>query len=194
MEGFEAAYVSGQPPWDIGRPQPAVVRWETKGRIEGSVLDVGCGTGENSLYLAERGHPVVGVDLSRTAIRRAREKATLRRNHALFHEADAFDLDPARGAFRSILDCGLFHTLADDQRVRYAESLGSVAHPGARLFLLCFSDREPPGWGPPRRITRDELDHAFAPAWRLEAAEPSEFDAVGERARCAAWAAEYRRA
>ena len=51
---FESAYL-GTPPWDIGRPQPAIVRLAESNQIAGSVLDVGCGTGENILYLAERG-------------------------------------------------------------------------------------------------------------------------------------------
>ncbi|HZP89453.1 MAG TPA: hypothetical protein VFC04_00470, partial [Actinomycetota bacterium] len=52
---FETAY-GGSPAWDIGRPQPAVVRLEEAGEITGSVIDLGCGTGENALFLASRGH------------------------------------------------------------------------------------------------------------------------------------------
>lgn len=190
--GFDPIYREGDPPWDIGRPQPEVVRLETSGRIEGSVLDVGCGTGENALYLAGRGHPVVGVDAAPTAIARAREKATVRRVHALFHVADALDLDPGRGSFRTVLDCGLFHTFEDADRPRYARSLGRVAHPGARLIVLCFSDREPPGWGP-RRIREAELREAFGPEWAVEAVERARFETKISPAPVHAWCAEYRR-
>lgn len=64
--GFNPAY-RGTPPWDIGRPQPDFVRLEAAGEIEGSVLDVGCGTGEHVLYLAARGHDAWGVDLTSLA-------------------------------------------------------------------------------------------------------------------------------
>ncbi len=193
MAGFEPRYRESEPPpWDIGKPQPEVVRWETAGKIEGSVLDVGCGTGENALYLAERGHPVVGVDAAPTAIARAREKATVRRIHALFHVADALDLDSGRGTFRSLLDCGLFHTLEDADRPRYAESLARVAHPGANLFLLCFSDREPPGWGP-RRIREEELRPAFEPAWRPVSLERATFATRMPAGSVQAWRAQFRR-
>ena len=56
---FVSAY-AGQAPWDIGRPQPAFVA--AAGRVAGRVLDAGCGTGENALFFAARGHPVTGID------------------------------------------------------------------------------------------------------------------------------------
>jgi len=61
MDFFEKAY-HGTPPWDIGRPQREFVRLEEAGKISGDVLDVGCGTGENALFLAGCGHAVWGVD------------------------------------------------------------------------------------------------------------------------------------
>ena len=69
-ERFESAY-EGQAPWDIPRPQPVFVRLEDAGAITGSVLDVGCGTGENALFLASRGHEVLGLDFVPVAIERA---------------------------------------------------------------------------------------------------------------------------
>ncbi len=66
---FESAY-HGTPPWDIGRPQPAIVRLAETGQITGSVLDVGCGTGENVLYLAQRHMAAMGIDGAPTAIRK----------------------------------------------------------------------------------------------------------------------------
>src|SRR5207302_11255421 len=67
---WEDAYKT-RPPWDIGRPQPAFVELVQAGELnKGRVLDVGCGTGENALYLAERGFSVAGVDLSTRAIDR----------------------------------------------------------------------------------------------------------------------------
>jgi hypothetical protein len=65
--GFEGAYRFGDPPWDIGRAQPAIVRLAAEGLIAGDVIDVGCGTGENAIHLASRGLAVVGVDAASTA-------------------------------------------------------------------------------------------------------------------------------
>ncbi len=65
---FESAY-AGQAPWDIGRPQPALV--DRSDQILGSILDAGCGTGDNALYFASRGHRVTGIDFLAEPINRA---------------------------------------------------------------------------------------------------------------------------
>src|SRR5829696_10460808 len=72
---WDASYQDGPPPWDIGQPQPAIVRLESKGGVTGMVLDAGCGTGENALHVASQGLSVVGVDVAETALAIARQKA-----------------------------------------------------------------------------------------------------------------------
>ena len=72
---FETAY-TGQAPWDIGRPQQVFL--EVADRITGSVLDAGCGTGENALFFAGRGHKVTGIDFLEEPIQRAKRKAAER--------------------------------------------------------------------------------------------------------------------
>jgi len=73
MDFFESIY-HGEPPWDIGRPQKEYMQLEQEGEIVGSVLDVGCGTGENTLYLAEHGHEVWGSILPLLQSRKHRRK------------------------------------------------------------------------------------------------------------------------
>src|SRR5258706_5281490 len=117
--GFEWAYLSGEPPWDIGRPQPAVVRLAERGVISGDVIDIGCGTGENAVYLASRGLAVVGVDAAPTAIERAQEKARLRASAATFVVADALALEGLGRLFDTAIDCGLFHTFSNADRILF---------------------------------------------------------------------------
>ena len=83
---FETAY-AGQAPWDIGRPQKAFL--DAADRITCSVLDAGCGTGENALYFAGRGHKVTGIDYLEEPIRRAKRKAEERGISATFLVQDA---------------------------------------------------------------------------------------------------------
>src|SRR2546421_6352175 len=83
---FEPAYI-GTPPWDIGRSQPAIMRLAETGQITGLVLDIGCGTGENVLYLAEHGFVAAGNDGAPTAIRKGRGKAKKRGLQARFELA-----------------------------------------------------------------------------------------------------------
>jgi 2-polyprenyl-3-methyl-5-hydroxy-6-metoxy-1,4-benzoquinol methylase len=72
---FETAY-AGQAPWDIGRPQQAFL--DVADRITGPILDAGCGTGDNALFFASRGHKVTGIDFLEEPIQRAKRKAAER--------------------------------------------------------------------------------------------------------------------
>ena len=189
---FEASYQAGPVPWDIGRPQGEIVALAEAGRIVGAVLDVGCGTGENALHLAARGHAVMGLDGSATAIARAREKAAARGlANAQFHVWDALQLGLLRKSFDTVIDSGLFHVFDDAQRRPYAHSLAEVTDPGSDLFILCWSDEEPPGPGP-RRVAEHELRDAFRSIFAVLDVVPARFEkADGVPAK--AWLAKLTR-
>ena len=169
---FESAY-AGQAPWDIGRPQKALL--DVADRIAGSVLDAGCGTGENALYFARRGCTVTGIDFLEEPITRARRKATERGLPATFLVKDALTLAGWTERFDNVIDSGLFHVFSDEDRRRYVEGLATVLKPGGRLFLLYFSDEEPGTQGP-RRVPKEELHAAFAEGWNIESVEPSRYE------------------
>jgi SAM-dependent methyltransferase len=169
---FENAY-AGQAPWDIGRPQKAFI--DVADRIAGSVLDAGCGTGDNALFFAGRGHRVTGIDFLDEPIKRAKQKAAERGLTATFLVMDALALRQLPEVFDTAIDSGLFHVFGDDDRRRYVAGLATVLKPGGRLFLLCFSDAEPGTQGP-RRVSREELHAAFAGGWGIESVEPSRFE------------------
>ncbi len=166
FEYFDDMY-KGSPPWDIGRPQRAFVRLASQGTIEGEVLDSGCGTGENALYLAGLGHAVVGIDAVPAAIERARAKALHNRLEVQFLVADALRLEALGRTFDTAIDSGLFHSFSDEERARYVESLGKVVRERGRVFILCFSEREPGDWGP-RRVSKRELRESFRDGWDVE--------------------------
>jgi cyclopropane fatty-acyl-phospholipid synthase-like methyltransferase len=192
MQFFNQEYL-GLPLWEIGRPQPAFVRLEEEGRIVGRVLDVGCGTGENALFFAERGHDTWGVDFAANAIRRARAKASARGVSVTFREANALELAELGEEFDTVTDCGLFHTLLDHHRPMYAASLGSVLRPGGRLLLLCFSEDEPTDWGGPRRVSREELERSFRQGWKLAWVRRDRFQVRLPHVEGRAWLASFVR-
>jgi SAM-dependent methyltransferase len=169
---FESAY-AGQAPWDIGRPQKALLN--VADRITGAVLDAGCGTGDNALFFAGRGCTVTGIDFLDEPIRRAKRKAAERGLPATFLVQDALTLTAWSERYDAVIDSGLFHVFGDEDRRRYIKGLAAVLKPGGRLFLLCFSDEEPGTQGP-RRVARKELDDAFAEEWHIESVEPSRFE------------------
>lgn len=185
---FEAAYRDGTPPWEIGRPQPEVVRLADDGDFVGDVLDVGCGTGENALLLAARGRRVLGVDASPLAIERAREKALARGLAVPFAVADALHLERLRRRFETVLDSGLFHAFGRDGRRAYAHSLGEVLASGGTLHLVCFSDEEPPGPGP-NRISEAELGDAFRSLFVVTRLRPGRYETNVHPGGARAWVA-----
>jgi SAM-dependent methyltransferase len=180
---WDASYLAGPAPWDVGRPQPAILRLAGEGAFTGAVLDAGCGTGENALHVASQGLNVLGVDVAETALSIAREKAADRGIDADFVAADALHLDRLGRVFETVLDCGLFHTFDSGERRDYVKSLASVTSRGGALYVLCFSDVGP-GTGP-HPISEAELRAAFTRSggWSVASVSPdriqTRFDAQG---------------
>jgi len=169
---FESIY-AGKAPWDIGKPQRPFVAVAEK--VVSPVLDAGCGTGDTALFFAARGPQVTGIDFLEEPIRRARHKAAERGLTVEFLVKDALTIGDWGRRFASVIDSGLFHVFADDDRKRYVQGLGQVVEPGGRLFLMCFSNEEPGTQGP-RRVSRQELHDAFAVGWQVESIEPVQFE------------------
>jgi SAM-dependent methyltransferase len=186
---WDASYHDGPAPWDIGRPQPAIVRLAAEGGFAGAVLDAGCGTGENALHLASLGLPVLGVDVAETALEIARAKARERGIEVEFAAADAFQLKRLGRRFDVVLDCGLFHTFDEDERPGYVASLASVTGHEATLYVLCFSDGGP-GTGP-HPIGQDELRAAFSASkgWKIAAIAPDRIQTRYHDGGAPAWLA-----
>jgi SAM-dependent methyltransferase len=169
---WDASYLDGPAPWDIDRPQPAVVRLASVGGFAGAVLDAGCGTGENALHIAALELSVLGVDVAETALAIARAKAAERGIAVEFAAADALHLERLKRKFDTVLDCGLFHTFDGKERPAYVASLASVTAHAGTLYVFCFSD-DGPETGP-HPVSQDELRAAFKPSsgWRIVTIEP----------------------
>ncbi len=190
---WDASYHDGPAPWDIGHPQPAIVRLASEGGFAGAVLDAGCGTGENTLHVASLGLSVLGVDVAETALAIAREKARDRGIDVEFVLADAFQLDRLRRIFQTVLDCGLFHTFNSDERPVYVASLASVTEHDGTLYVLCFSD-DGPDTGP-HPVSQQELRAAFHPGsgWNVAAIEPERIQTRFHDNGAPAWFATIKR-
>jgi SAM-dependent methyltransferase len=190
---WDESYREGPAPWEIGGAQPAVVRLADAEAFAGSVLDAGCGSGDNALHLAARGLSVVGFDVSATAVERARAKAKRLELEVEFDTADALDLAPLGRTFDTVLDCGLFHTFDSDERDRYALSLRSVTEVASRLYVLCFADRGT-DLGP-HPVSRDDIVAAFTPAsgWSIDSIEPEQLATRFHEDGAPAWLATVTR-
>ena len=167
---FESIY-AGQPRWEIGRPQKGFIN--VADQITGSILDSGCGTGENAFFFASRGNKVIGIDFLEEPITIAKRKASER--GVTFLVMDALTLKDWTERFDNVIDSGLFHVFGDDDRRRYVEGLATVLKPGGRFFFLCFSDKEPGTQGP-RRVSAQDIRDTFAEGWSVESIEPSRYE------------------
>jgi SAM-dependent methyltransferase len=154
------------PPWDIGRPQKVFIDLEKQNLIRGKVLDVGCGTGENALFLAEKGYEVSGLDFSPTAILKAREKAHIRNIKVNFEVGNALKLSDKSTVADCIIDCGLFHCFSDEERTIFVDQLYKTLTKQGLYHFLCFSEKETREGGP-RRISKQEVELAFSKNWKI---------------------------
>jgi cyclopropane fatty-acyl-phospholipid synthase-like methyltransferase len=145
----------------------------------GRILDVGCGTGENALFLAEKGCDVTGVDIAHRAIEHAKEKAAKRQLGAVFFVCDV--LTPGscfvEGEFDTVIDSGLFHTLADEERPIFMKQIFRVLRGDGAYFMMCFSDKEPGEWGP-RRVSRGEIITALEPLFHINYIKDAAFESL----------------
>jgi SAM-dependent methyltransferase len=190
---WDASYRDGPAPWDLERPQPAVVRLASRGAFAGRVLDAGCGAGDNALHIASLGLPVLGFDVAQRAVAMAREKAAEQGLDVEFLVADALRLDGLGRTFDTVLDCGLFHTFDAGERTRYLTSLESVTAVGSTMYVLCFSD-EGAETGP-HPVRRAELESTFdaRSSWKVVAIECERLETRFHDTGASAWCATVSR-
>jgi SAM-dependent methyltransferase len=172
---YRAAYFLGLRIWDRGEPAPGVVDLVEgqSASAPGRALDIGCGTGTDSVYLAEHGWKVTGVDMVPKALAIARRKAAAAGVSPRFVQADATRLgDFGIGeGYDLLLDFGCFHTLPPDRRDAYVEGVSRAAAPGATFLLFGFT--RPPRLSPMRSgLTTEEVRERFdGGRWELVDAE-----------------------
>jgi cyclopropane fatty-acyl-phospholipid synthase-like methyltransferase len=157
------------PPWDTKAPKENVVTWQEAGLIHGEVLDIGCGLGDNAVYLAQQGHSVTGLDISPTALITAQRRAAEAGVDIRFAVADATELVGYRAAFDTVIDSGMYHCLDDDDKHRYAAAVHRATRPGATLLLGAFSDANARGqdWHRPM-VSEQTLRDTFGGAgWHI---------------------------
>ena len=173
---FSRIYKSN-PPWDIGRPQKAFKRLSKELKVNGRMLDVGCGTGENALMFAKLGFDIIGIDYVNYAINEAIDKAKKRGINAKFYTMNALELTNFGQKFDIVIDSGLFHTFSNSERILFRTSLSNVLAVNGTYYILCFSNIEPPGFGP-RRIHKEELYDTFKDNWNVISIKPEIFEST----------------
>ena len=165
---FRVLYATGLTPWD-GHPRSETLRELVEGtdsQPPGSALDVGCGTGDTSIYLAQHGWQVTGVDFTPKALDKARAKARAADAAVDFVRADVTHLSQAgiSGPFQLIVDNGCLHGMSDHDRDLYVQEITAAAAPSGRLSIVGF---ERGGGIGPVGIDQAEIERRFTSAWAL---------------------------
>ena len=179
LDFFEAVY-QGEAPWDIGRAQPAMVSLLNEYPPDGPVLDVGCGSGDLVLHIAERGVRTLGIDFVEEAISQAVAKKQALppavADRVDFLVADALHPAGLDRTFGAVVDSGFYHLFERDQCSRFAQELTHVLRPGGRYYLHEFAVTFPVP-NVPRQITEAEVREEFTPekGWRILVLREAEF-------------------
>ncbi len=182
QEEYQDRYKAKKTPWDIGRADFNLVDMINNRPIDkGKALDVGCGFGHNSLWLAEHGFLVTGVDVSEDALLQAKENASRIGANCSFLSLDFFQEDVPGLPFNFIFDRGCFHSYdSDDERKRFAERVAYHLDEAGLWYSLIGSTDEPPRGpgplaGPPRRSAKDIIV-AVEPRFEILSLTASHFD------------------
>lgn len=168
------------PPWDIGAPQPVLAKLLEKYPPKNPVLDLGCGSGDLSIYLAQFGHQVVGIDFVESAILHARGKLdSLNPKTAKllnFQVADALKPTLLQKKFGAVVDSGFYHLFNVDQCGLLMDEVASILLPHGRYYLHEFAI-EFPVPNVPRQIKADEIQERFTAdkGWRIIEIQSVEF-------------------
>jgi methyl halide transferase len=158
QDHFKKSYQTGDTPWDIGKPDSNLIHTVTTTPIKPcKALEIGCGTGDNAIWLSQQNFHVLAIDISEIAIEKAKEKASKANTQCAFLVGDILTSRIEGAPVGFVFDRGCFHTMGlDKERKSFAENVNRrLEGNGLWLSLLGNADEQRDGPGPPQRSARD---------------------------------------
>ena len=153
-------------PWETVKPDKELVRILKESKIvKCKVLDIGCGAGTNSIYLAEEGFDVTGVDISSTAIKIAKKRAKEARVKVRFSVGNAYNLKFPKDNFDFIFDRGCFHHIPPELRDAYVKQNKSLLKDKGKYYLHAFSDSN--NWQQENLFSIERIDSYFGKYFKI---------------------------
>ncbi len=160
-------------PWELGKPRPRLVKLIESGAIKpGKALDICCGAGTNTVYLASKGFTVTGIDISPRAVEMAKKKAEGEGVEIDLRVANFLELPFGDGEFVFVFDMGCFHHVRVEDREGYLAGVERVLREDGKYYVICFSRRNGPSWN---HFTEDQLRQIFS---RFDVLEIEHFSSV----------------
>jgi SAM-dependent methyltransferase len=154
---WDDVYRQGTPPWDTGKVAAELVRVVEDGLVpRGAVLELGCGTGADSIFLAKRRFDVTAVDISPIAIERARSRAEQHDALIRFVLGDVLKFGQTAGQFDFVYDAGFYHCLRQTNLEGFLDLLWRVTRPGSQYLALVGAMGETAEGGPPQ-VSEDDI-------------------------------------
>lgn len=153
-------------PWETVEPDKELIHLvkEKKIKLE-NVLDIGCGSGTNSIFLAKSGANVTGLDISPSAIEIATERARRENVSCKFIVDNAYDLNFPDNEFTFIFDRGCFHHIPSELREKYIDGLSKVLKKDGDYYLQAFSEKN--NWGVDNEFSIDEIKIYFEGKFKI---------------------------
>jgi methyl halide transferase len=194
LTDWDAMYREATPPWETGRPASELVRLVEQGALRpATVLEVGCGSGSDAVFLASRGFEVTAVDWSPTAIERARTRAGRAGVPIRFLLDDVFEfVQTTEESFDFVYDAGFYHFVRQRELQRYLDLLWRVTRPGTLYLVLAGSVGEQAEGGPPQ-VSEEDLRCELGRLFELVSLRSFCFDSPRRREGYLGWSCLMRR-
>jgi SAM-dependent methyltransferase len=194
VEHWDAQYRARRLPWDTGRPSTEL--WRVLGEQAvrpGRAVELGCGTGASAVWLARRGFDVTGIDLSPSAIRRARQRAARAGVRVHFRAADLTAPGVLRGPYDFFFDGGCYHAVRLAAGPAYLRALARATRPGALGLVLLGNAAEPEDADGPPVVSEREIRAEWGRPFEILQLRPFRFDARKGAKRYLGWSCLVRR-
>lgn len=176
---WNGKYAQGNTPWDSGLASRELAKVLDEWRLStGRAIELGCGTGTNAVFLAQRGFDVTAVDCSSLALAQARQKAIDADVAVDWIEADVQNFGADLEAFDVVFDRGCYHCCRRVDLPGYLQTIQNVTRAGSRFLCLCGNANEQTEQGPPR-VTETEIRDEFADLMQIDAIREFRFQDPG---------------
>jgi len=167
-EYFNRRY-NGRPPWEIDYIRPVIKKLLETKNLHGKILDIGCGTGRNTIFLAKNGLDITGIDISEKAIAIAKKSVNNSNLNVKFLKKDILESSEFVQKYDIIIDCGLYHVLTMNRKKIYVRNLQNLLQDGGILYLICSSEQK--GVFMPDAVTKNEINEMFQGDYTVDSIE-----------------------